>query len=66
MFFINCIYRPALLEHMPLIEAHPHSLEENFLDGQEEVNLLSDSTSSHTNGHGGTPTSQPTEVSKIL
>ncbi|KAK3748665.1 hypothetical protein RRG08_000897 [Elysia crispata] len=58
--------RPALLEHMPLIEAHPHSLEENFLDGQEEVNLLSDSTSSHTNGHGGTPTSQPTENGDIM
>ncbi|RUS72129.1 hypothetical protein EGW08_020102 [Elysia chlorotica] len=58
--------RPALLEHMPLIEAHPHSLEENFLDGQEEVNLLADSTSSHTNGHGGTPIPQPVENGDIL
>ncbi|GFS06594.1 AP-1 complex subunit gamma-1 [Elysia marginata] len=58
--------RSALLEHMPLIEAHPHSLEENFLDGQEEVNLLADSTSSQSNGHGGNLINQPSENGDIL
>ncbi|CAL1527635.1 unnamed protein product [Lymnaea stagnalis] len=37
--------RPALLEHMPLIEAHPHSIESGFNEKQDDLNLLSDSFS---------------------
>ncbi|BFZ13168.1 hypothetical protein BsWGS_16207 [Bradybaena similaris] len=57
--------RPAVLERMPLIEAHPHSLEDNFTD-DSDVNLLADSVS-RTNVHNLTisPT-QPTENGDIL
>lgn len=58
--------RSALLEHMPLIEAHPHSLEDNFMDGQEEINLLADSVSSQTNGHDGISNSQTSQNGDIL
>ena len=37
--------RPALLEHMPLIEAHPHTLEDQYGEGQDDLNLLTDTVS---------------------
>lgn len=42
------LLRPALLEHMPLIETHHHTLE-NGLDADEENDLLGGDPVSRTN-----------------
>ncbi|XP_005091259.1 AP-1 complex subunit gamma-1 isoform X2 [Aplysia californica] len=57
--------RPALLEHMPLIEAHPHSLEDQFSEGQDEVNLLTDAVS-RANAHNNATITPPAENGDIL
>ncbi|XP_059176379.1 AP-1 complex subunit gamma-1-like [Physella acuta] len=56
--------RPALLEHMPLIEAHPHSIEVGFQEKQDELHLLTDSFS-RTVAHNAAP-GLPAENGDIL
>ncbi|KAH9503437.1 AP-1 complex subunit gamma-1, partial [Bulinus truncatus] len=52
--------RPALLEHMPLIESHPHSLDVSYQDRQDDISLLSDSISKSAQ-HNNITSTLPTE-----
>ena len=58
-----CMFRPALLEHMPLIETHHHTLE-NGLDGEEENDLLGGDPVSRTNQQN-LQQQQPQQVSAV-